>query len=85
MEEVCEHFGTHISDYYFLEMVENDSYVRLWCDDEGLDYLEDVIDWEAKHGSVERFNKIKNDFALVKYLRDELGIRDETVLVWVCW
>ena len=43
MEDVCELFGTRIGDYEFTQMVENDSYVRLYCDDEAVSDLEEGI------------------------------------------
>lgn len=82
MDNICEHFNTHMSDYEFCQEVENDGYVSLDLSDYAVEELVESIRWEEGK-DVHYQKRLKNDLALVEYFRN-IGYRD-SILIYVSW
>ena len=86
IDDVCNHFDTHINQYYFTQAAENGSYQCLSCDDGSLEELWEDYEWHKKwntHAHELLAKKVRNDISLIEYLRAQ-GHRGP-VLVYVCW
>lgn len=84
IENVCETFGTHMSDYEFCEGAENGSYRAVDCSDGNLQELYEDMSWYAgKLGENRYYNRINNEIKLIEQLR-AFGHRGD-VLVHVHW
>lgn len=82
IDDICEEMNLHMSDFEFVQMAENGSYVSLDLSDGALEELWENIEWEAGKDT-RRYNRLKNEEALVKRLRD-MGYRGG-MLVYVDW
>lgn len=82
IDDICEEMNLHMSDFEFVQMAENGSYVSLDLSDGALEELWENIEWEAGKDT-RRYNRLKNEEALVKRLRD-MGYRGG-ILVYVDW
>jgi hypothetical protein len=82
IDDVCDHFNTHIGDYEFCQMAENGSYQIINCDDGTLEELWESYEWYKDKESLYA-ERIRNDINLIEYLRFQghLG----PILVYVCW
>lgn len=82
IDDICEEMNLHISDFEFVQMAENGSYVNLDLSDGAVEELWESIEWEVGKDT-RRYNRLKNEEALVKRLRD-MGYRSD-MLVYVSW
>ena len=82
LEEVCQELNLHMSDFEFVQMVENDSYVTLDVSDEACEELMEEIEWEEGK-MISRQKRLENQLMLVLMLRNK-GYTD-SVLVSVSW
>ena len=82
IENICEVFGTHMSDYEFCQMAENGSYQTVSCDDGTLQEMYEDMEWYAGKGDPIH-HRLKNQIKLIEQLR-AFGHRGD-VLVYVHW
>ena len=75
--------GKHWTKFEFFQMMENDSYVSLFCNNDAIELLDEEIEWEYGKGTP-RYERLENQKALVLTLRDVYGIEDE-ILVYLSW
>lgn len=98
-DDIYELTGKHWSHFEFVQMAENDSYVRLDCSDAGLEDLYESIAWESGKYSItpeelpenpeEKYGycyltRLINQAKLIEILRKQYGLVFE-ILVWVSW
>lgn len=81
IDDICDQFGKHISDYSFVEMAENGGYIFL---DTTVDFIEELEEDIRYFMGTPRGEQYKNTLDLVRYLREQEGI-DEGICVYVCW
>lgn len=83
IDDICETFGTHVSDYEFCQMAENGSYQTISCDDEILEELYEDMKWLSKRMDYHHAQRLNNQIKVIEQLR-ALGYRSN-VLVYVHW
>lgn len=81
IEDICKHFGKRVSDYSFVGMAENGSYIYLDTCDE---FVEEILENIKYFAGMSRADQYQNTLELVRYLRDEMGVKDG-ICVYVCW
>lgn len=83
IDDICETFGTHISDYEFCQMAENRSYQAIPCDDGTLEELYADLEWQSKKMDYHYAQRLNNQIKVIEQLR-AFGHRGD-VLVYVHW
>ena len=76
-------FGISVLDCEFTQMVENDSYVSLWLDDDRVNELQEEIA-SCNDGSENKYvNRCSKELELINHFR-AMGYTD-SILIFVSW
>lgn len=83
IKDICKWFNLDVTNFEFSLIAENKSYQVFDCSAKAEDALDDELTWAQSHGDAFHYNRIANEYALIRLLRT-LGFDDE-VLIYVHW